>query len=212
MSIAENPGLRERKRLATRKAIQSAVLRLATEKGLEGVTVEEISRRADISPRTFFNYFVSKEAAIVGDGPELIESAELESFIQGGGGDIFDAVGDLMAEAADRASEDRDTLLLRRALHKQHPHLFALRMAGMRQFEDELTAVIARRLAHDDPSLARDQAALTSRARLITLVAIGTLRHAWSCWADEENGESLAKRVRDSFDQLDHLLVAAAAR
>ncbi|TFD66724.1 TetR/AcrR family transcriptional regulator [Cryobacterium ruanii] len=60
MSIeTEAPGLRERKRLATRRAIQHAVLTLARERGIDHVTVEDVSRIANMSPRTVFNYFPS---------------------------------------------------------------------------------------------------------------------------------------------------------
>ncbi|HEY5229397.1 MAG TPA: TetR/AcrR family transcriptional regulator, partial [Galbitalea sp.] len=90
MPALESPGLRERKRVATRQAIQLAVLRLALDRGLEHVTVEEISRDADISPRTFFNYFVSKEAAIVGDAPTLLDEDAVERFVTGGSsGDLL---------------------------------------------------------------------------------------------------------------------------
>jgi AcrR family transcriptional regulator len=58
-------GLRERKKLATRRALSEAALRLAVERGLENVLVEDIAAAANVSPRTFNNYFSSKEQAIV---------------------------------------------------------------------------------------------------------------------------------------------------
>jgi AcrR family transcriptional regulator len=210
MPAAETPGLRERKRVATRQAIEHAVLQLALDRGLEHVTVEEISRDADISPRTFFNYFVSKEAALAGDSPAILEEAGIAEFVAGGPtGDLLGDLGDLIANAAEGATERRDTMLMRRELHTRYPHLFALRMAGMRAFEDELAVIIEARLLHDEPSLADDPKALKSRARLTTLVAFAALRHAWTCWADPggDRSETLAPRLRESFDQLETLLV-----
>jgi len=57
-------GRRERKKLATRHALSSAALQLAVERGLENVTIEDITARADVSLRTFRNYFASKYEAI----------------------------------------------------------------------------------------------------------------------------------------------------
>ena len=61
---AEPGGLRERKKLATRQALGSAAMQLAVERGLENVLVEDIAAAADVSPRTFNNYFASKYEAI----------------------------------------------------------------------------------------------------------------------------------------------------
>ncbi|MFF0265407.1 TetR family transcriptional regulator [Kribbella sp. NPDC004536] len=68
-------GLRERKKLQTRAALADAALRLALAKGPDQVTVEEIAEAADVSVRTFFNYFPHKEHAILARNPEHLDRA-----------------------------------------------------------------------------------------------------------------------------------------
>jgi AcrR family transcriptional regulator len=65
MDDGEQGGLRERKKLATREALSAAALRLALERGPQNVRVEDIAAAAGVSPRTYNNYFASREQAIV---------------------------------------------------------------------------------------------------------------------------------------------------
>lgn len=218
--VQEELGLRERKRLATRRAIQLAALELASERGFDRVTIDEISHAANVSPRTFFNYFPSKESAIIGELPELPDEERIERFIDAGPKEpILDGISELLIAAIDtveltgddntgevdatRSAHELHTL--RRALLKDNPELFAQRMASMHQFEDALSAIVQRRLAHDDPTLASDEETLHQRARLVTYVSFAGMRHAWSCWADHGGVEPLADRLRSSFAQLQAL-------
>ncbi|MBL7519319.1 TetR family transcriptional regulator, partial [Frankia sp. CNm7] len=65
MAVDESGGLRERKKVATRAALSAAALRLALEHGPENVRVDDIAEAAGVSPRTYNNYFSSREQAIV---------------------------------------------------------------------------------------------------------------------------------------------------
>lgn len=64
-------GLREHKKRETRRALHRAALHLVHDKGLDAVTTEQIAAEAGVSPRTFFNYFPTKEQAILGYSPDL---------------------------------------------------------------------------------------------------------------------------------------------
>jgi AcrR family transcriptional regulator len=65
MTTDESRSLRERKKLATREALSAAALRLALTHGPENVRVDDIAEAAGVSPRTYNNYFSSREEAIV---------------------------------------------------------------------------------------------------------------------------------------------------
>ena len=203
MSIPVELGLRERKRLATRRAIQHAVLTLAADNGLENVTVEEVSRLADVSPRTFFNYFSTKEEALIGDIPLIPEGEALEAFLAAGpGSEILADLGALLASTVGDAEADIEIHHLRKRVLRDHPHLLGARIASMRGFEEGLLAVVQRRVLNDEPELGSDAEALFDRSWMVTMVGFAGLRHAWRCWADSPAPGSLAERIQRSFAEL----------
>jgi AcrR family transcriptional regulator len=63
--VTPKPGLREAKKYETRRALSFAAFELASERGLNGFLVEDVTDRVGVSRRTFFNYFNRKEEAVV---------------------------------------------------------------------------------------------------------------------------------------------------
>jgi AcrR family transcriptional regulator len=209
-AVDDRPGLRERKRLATRRAIQLAVISVVRERGLDAATIDEIARVADVSPRTFFNYFSSKEEAIVGDSPELPPVEAQNAFIADRS-PLLSAIARLFSASITPALQDQEVVLARRALMKVNPDLSARRWASMHRFEADVVDLVARRLTAEHPGLTADPAALAGRARLIALLAIAAMRHAWATWMDD-NGEhgTLVERLGQSFDELPRVVAESA--
>jgi len=63
--VTDEPGLRERKKLRTRAAISTAAIELFLERGFDAVGVAEVARVAEVSKRTLFAYFPTKEDLVL---------------------------------------------------------------------------------------------------------------------------------------------------
>src|SRR5271154_6532332 len=62
--VAAPPGLRQRKRQQTRERLTRAAMALFLDRGFEATTLDDIAAAADISRRSFFHYFDSKEDVV----------------------------------------------------------------------------------------------------------------------------------------------------
>jgi AcrR family transcriptional regulator len=144
-------GLRERKRAATRAAITAVARSLTAERGLNGYTVDEVCGQAGISRRTFFNYFPSKEDAIIGHVDDAFPADIVEVFLRGGAASppgeisatLFQDLVTLMLRMSERMStSEEETRQLIRVIQKE-PQLM-LRVIGV---SEEREADFARLLA-----------------------------------------------------------------
>jgi AcrR family transcriptional regulator len=70
MQVSTGEGLRERKKRQTRAAIAEAAIALFQAHGFDAVTVADVARAADVSEKTVFNYFATKEDLVLGHGAE----------------------------------------------------------------------------------------------------------------------------------------------
>lgn len=203
-------GLRERKRRATRRRIQLAVLQLVDRRGLDQVTIDDISREADVSPRTFFNYFPTKEDSLAGDPPFVLTDEVAAAFEHAG--PHGDPLEDVLAIMGDQASEegavDPELHQLRRRVMVAYPQIFALRMDRLRESEAVIAAAVERRLAADarDKGEEHDPVEGAERARLTSLLALTLARSAWLSSTEHPELGSLPEVLSRSYGRLRELL------
>jgi AcrR family transcriptional regulator len=109
--MTDGPGLRERKKEATRAALGAAALRLALDRGPGNVRVEDIAAAAGVSPRTYNNYFASREQAIVA-AVTVRRAARIAAAVADRAG-LADAVIDAVAgQFTDPGDDDPAALLM----------------------------------------------------------------------------------------------------
>jgi len=183
--VITDVGLRERKKLATRTALTGAALRLAAERGVDGVTAEEIAAEAGVSVRTFFNYFATKEEAFVAD--DLERGQRFVAHVAAADADA--PLWELLRSAAVTilaTSElpDREQAL-KEQLIRTSPAVVAQVLGAFARLEEQLVVELLRRTA-PAPAL---------HARLLANAVLAAVRAATETWLDTSNVQQAGPEV-----------------
>ncbi|GAB6902306.1 TetR/AcrR family transcriptional regulator [Kineosporia succinea] len=139
-------GLRERRKRATRRALADAALQLVAEHGLDHVTVEAIAEVAGVSERTFFNYFASKEDAVVDDSSDSIARVCHQLRTLPAGLSTLEALRAALRAEIQEIEDHPETLTLRMTVLERTPSLFPRMMASSESAIRELTEAVAERV------------------------------------------------------------------
>lgn len=187
-------GLRERKKAETLAALQDAALRLADRHGVDKVSVEAIAEAAGVSPRTFFNYFATKEDAMIGKSP--IHPSPLLELLRARPADEppLEAMRQALLASLEGLRQDPDRWVLRRRVVQRHPGLAARNAARLAEMEQDVVEEIGRRLGADP---ARDPYPGT-----LVAAAMGGTRVALSIWQDHDDDTELSALVEQVFAAL----------
>jgi AcrR family transcriptional regulator len=173
---AHSLGLRERKKTETRDAIARAAVRLALERGPENVRVADIAAAADVSPRTYNNYFASI--------PEAICALASDRVLQ-----LADAVRDRPAD------EPLDEAVASAMLSVQDDDSSGRSFSRMIVHDPVLRGELYKAIMVRDAALARVVAERTGTSpgdlypQVLTAAISGALRVAGQRWLHDDNAD-----------------------
>jgi AcrR family transcriptional regulator len=184
-------GRRERKKLATRRAIQDAALQLAARDGVENVTTEQIADAADVAHRTFFNHFSCKEEAVVAAAAAGAESLISEFRARPPDESVLTALQESVLLVIQRDDVSARDHLVALRLIRDSPSLIPRQMAMLNAYEQMLAEAIAARVGPGAPEI---------YASLCAITALATLRVVLRRWlgAGEPPSRDLLRREVDA--------------
>ncbi|GAC1041502.1 TetR family transcriptional regulator [Rhizobium sp. No.120] len=190
---AVKEGRRERKRRQTRERIEAAALKLFLERGFDATTIEDITEAADVSKRSFFDYFPSKEEVVAawqdGFARELIDAVA----VQPEDASIIDVIEAAVNSALRAAIADPQSLALAALIHNT-PTLQARDQLKYAKLEKKLTDALS----------ARGSGSQEERLRLAMLAAavVTMLRIGSERWMQSPQDVSVEQFARNLFDEL----------
>lgn len=176
--------LRTRKKAATRQSLHEAALRLAMERGLDGVTVEDIADEVGVSRRTFSNYFANKEDAVLHADRE--RTRNLVALVDGRPADEppWEALRAAVAELYTvRTLPDREWVAQLRLL-RRHPSLLARQASDQIALERDLADVLVTRGVVDH-----------ELARLMASTFLAAVRTGGVLWLESSGEQPLPDLV-----------------
>lgn len=194
--MTETSTLRDRRRQQTEREIQRAALKLALEVGYSSLTTDLIATRAEISLRTFFNYYPNKDAALVGRVMPITE--ESKQLFRDSTGTLLDDLFEVMTRQLAAKTIDRDIVAMIGELLDVSPELLAIFHAPLERLHEEFVA------------LAEERATSTEKPVLHLLAHTLTysVSIAFHAWASDPSitQDQLVVRARSHVDQLRTLL------
>ena len=185
--------LRERKRIDTYQALHDAAAELVLAKGLPHVTVDEIAERAGVSQRTFFNYFPTKEDAVIGVRTPQLSEQHLDSFRDAAERDLLSRVVELFADAVRSSFVPVDDPTRRGRLMTAHPelrHRFMMKVAE--------TERLALQVIEDEPEALPDTPE-AARALLYLAGAVVRFTYTTTPGAISAHDDEALHRATDTF-------------
>ncbi|WP_063771012.1 acyl-CoA-like ligand-binding transcription factor [Streptacidiphilus neutrinimicus] len=142
--LAAPLGLRERKKLKTRRAIRSAAFGLFTEQGYEATTVDQIAAVAEVSPSTFFRYFPTKEDLVISDDYDPLMEASFRS--RPSDEPLIESVRQAMIDPLRQVlAAEREEVLLRMQLYRTVPAIRARALVELQRTGEMMCRLLAER-------------------------------------------------------------------
>jgi AcrR family transcriptional regulator len=192
-------GLRERKKLRTRAELSDAAFRLFAERGFDETTIEDVVEQVEVSPRTFFRYFDSKEDVVIGFFDDL--GLELRAMLATRPSDepSFTALRAALGTLIDLYEERQDRVVAAKRLAHETPSIRARLLDKHARWENGVTEELVTR--GGDPSQ-------EPQMRLLAAVALAAFSTAVSAWCTSGGRADLPALVDaalgaggDGFDQ-----------